>query len=115
MSDLWVPIVAMLSIATVIIVGLSLSAYYRKNMQATLQKHLDNGGTLNAELLSQLGTSTTSYQGDRRKGLVLVAAGLACLVAGWSTNDLDVGLMFGVFPSFIGIAFLVSAYLSKDE
>jgi hypothetical protein len=115
MSDLWVPITAMLSISIVIIVGLALSAHHKKHLQLTLQKHLENGGTLTSELLGQLGTSPSSRHGDRRKGLVLVSAGLACLVAGWSVGDLDVGIMFGVFPVFIGVAFLISAYLTNDE
>ena len=113
MSELWIPITAMICVAIVTLANLILSAQAKKAVQKTLQQHLENGGLLSPELLKHLGASPNSGKTELKKGLILISAGLACLAAGLASGNLTIGLVFGVFPLFIGLAFCIAALLNK--
>lgn len=114
MNDLWVPITAMLCVTAVIVVNVVFSARHKKLIQDTLQRQLDNGGSLTPELVKQLGGEPSSKQRDLRRGLAFMGIGLACFVSGWLISDANVGAAFGVFPLFLGIALLVASRLNAD-
>lgn len=113
MSDLWIPIIGMICIALVVITNQVLAARGKQQTHRTLQQHLANGGLLTTELLQQLGATPASWKTDLRKGLMLIALGLACVVAGGVADNLLLGIVFGVFPLFIGLAFGVVALLNR--
>lgn len=114
MSEIWIPIIGMVSVTLIIVVNLILSAKHQKQVQTTLQKQLDNGGVLTPELLTKLGVDAGSRQRDMRRGIALVSLGLACFVAGLVVGLLKVGAVFGVFPLFLGLALLMSARIASN-
>lgn len=113
MSELWIPITAMICVAIVTVANLILSAHVKKAVQKTLQQHLENGGLLTPDLLKHLGANPDSSKTELKKGFVLTSVGIACLAAGFASSNLTIGLVFGVFPLFIGFAFCITALLNK--
>ncbi|GGO65832.1 DUF6249 domain-containing protein [Bowmanella pacifica] len=112
MSDLWIPITGMICIAAVVLTNLVLSARHKGQVHQTLQQHLSNGGQLSVELLQQMGATPSGWKTDLRKGLILIALGLACLAAGAVVNNASLGMVFGVFPLFTGLAFCIAARIN---
>ncbi|EKE83715.1 DUF6249 domain-containing protein [Idiomarina xiamenensis] len=115
MSELWIPILGIVCIALIVLANLWLSGSDKKRLQKTLQKHMDNGGELSPDLLRQLGTNVSTHRVDRRRGIILVALGLACFTAGLISNNLIVGAVFGVFPLFVGSALCILVLIDKNE
>ncbi|MBY6064684.1 DUF6249 domain-containing protein [Pseudidiomarina sediminum] len=114
MSDLWIPIIGIICIALIIVSSLYLSAREKQQLHKTLQQHLSNGGELSPALLQQLGANVDMAKRDRRKGILLVALGVACIVSGALSGHFVIGAVFGVFPLFVGSAFYILALQSND-
>jgi hypothetical protein len=115
MSELWIPILAISSVAIIVLAALLLAARNKSQLHNTLQKHLENSGELSPALLQQLGAYGQNYKSDLRRGLIFTALGIACVVAGAVSGNIASGAMFGVFPLFVGGAYCIIAFINKDE
>ena len=110
MVELYIPIVMF------VVLGIVLLGYFywnhknRSNVMDTVQKALDMGGELNAELLQQLGAAANPRVRDMRRGIVFLSLGIGGLLCSLFFADADVvnGIRAGsVFPLMLGIGFLI--------
>jgi len=117
MAGEWIPIVFF------IVLGVILLGYFywnyknRSHVMETVQKALDMGGELNAELLQQLGAAGDPRIRDMRRGIVFLALGIAGLLCSLFFAEADVvnGIRAGaVFPLMLGVGFLLVWRLNKD-
>lgn len=115
MSELWIPIIGIICIALVIIASLYLGTREKTQLHKTLQQHLDNGGELTPMLLQQMGANVSQAKRDRRKGALLTSIGLSCFAGGYISGFTTVGVVFGVFPLFVGFAFCCLSLFIENE
>ncbi len=114
--EVFIPIVAMLASAAVLISFFYLSHRNKKAIQDTIRHSIDQGNPLTPEILEKLGTNHSPRVKDLRRGIVLAALGLAFMLAGLIVNDPDgtVGMMVsGMFPLMVGLGFLLVWKLNR--
>lgn len=115
MEALWIPIIGTISTAVVV----SLFFYFRNKtkteIQLTIRQSLDKGANLTPELIEKLSISTSPKVTDLRRGVVLVALGIACILAGWIGDGMQEGTAIGMFPLMLGIGFLAVWKMNKYE
>jgi len=111
-SDL-VPILVPLALFTAVAVVFSLYFHYRyktrRDLQSTIKAVIEQGQELTPELLERLGQQARPAGSDLRRGVVLVAVGVALAALGSLVGEEEaVGpmLAFGMFPFILGIAYL---------
>lgn len=113
----------MVPIILFIVLGFIALGYFywnHRNRQAvmdTVQKALETGGELSAELLAQLGAAVNPRARDLRRGVIFLALGIAGLLCSLFFNDPDVvgGIRAGsVFPLLLGGGFLLVWKLNSD-
>lgn len=115
MSDLWIPIAALISFTIMVIANVVSSSMTKKEVQLTIRQLLDQGQNLTPEILEKLGTFKSQKIIDLRRGLTLVSLGLACIFAGIIFSEIRTGLAIGVFPLLLGIAFFICWKINQDE
>lgn len=115
MSDLWIPIAALISFTIMVIANVVSSSMTKKEIQLTIRQLLDQGQNLTPEILEKLGTFKSQKIIDLRRGLTLVSLGLACIFAGIIFSEIRTGLAIGVFPLLLGIAFFICWKINQDE
>ena len=111
-----IPISAFIATALVIIVCLYVSHKNKTQIQETIRLSLDKGDALTPELLESLGTSGSARVKDLRRGVILAAIGVACILGGLIANDVDAFTGFsiiGMFPLLVGSGFLLVWKLNR--
>jgi peptidoglycan/LPS O-acetylase OafA/YrhL len=114
--EAFIPIVALLAVAAVLISFFYLSHKNKKVIQDTIRHSIEQGNPLTPELLEKLATSHSPRVKDLRRGVVLASLGVAFMLAGLLVNDPDgtVGMMVaGMFPLMMGLGFLVVWKLNR--
>jgi hypothetical protein len=117
MVELYIPIVMFVMLGIVLLGYFYWNHKNRSHVMATVQKALDMGGELNADLLQQLGAAGDPRIRDMRRGIVFLALGIAGLLCSLFFADPDVvnGIRAGsVFPLMLGIGFLIVWRLNED-
>ena len=117
MVELYIPIVMFVMLGIVLLGYFYWNHKNRSNVMDTVQKALDMGGELNAELLQQLGAAGNPRVRDMRRGIVFLALGVAGLLCSLFFADADVvnGIRAGsVFPLMLGVGFLIVWRLNED-
>jgi len=86
-------------------------------LHATLRKLVEAGHPLTPEMLEKLDRSPEPRAVDQRIGFVLIALGLAVIVAAAlnGTDDLRDLAALSIFPLFVGAALLLRLRLSKTR
>ncbi|MBT8058660.1 MAG: hypothetical protein KJO33_03630 [Gammaproteobacteria bacterium] len=106
-----------------VVLGIIFVAYYywnhknRNSVMETVQKAIEAGGELNAELLAQLGAAVNPRIRDLRRGVIFLALGVAGLLCSLFFPEPDVvnGIRAGsMFPLLLGVGFLIVWKLNKD-
>ncbi len=115
---LLVPVTLFIALATVF--GLYYYFRYktRKDLQATVQTVVEKGQELTPELLERLGQPAKPAKSDLRRGVTLMATGLAIGVFGLTIGEPDAVrplLAFGLFPFILGLAFMGLWYFGGKE
>jgi len=90
----------------------------RQELQLTIRATLDSGQALSSELLEQLTAALQPQRNDFRRGVILLAIGLAFICLAFVMDDEGVtGPMLGVsaFPIFTGFAYLLMGYLGQKS
>ena len=85
-------------------------------MHKTLRKAIEQGQTLDPELIEQLDRAPRPGVADHRIGLVLIALALALFIASALNPGQDNYrqlITIGLFPLLVGAALLARPYLSK--
>jgi hypothetical protein len=89
----------------------------RQNVMETVQKAIETGGEFSPELLSQLGAAVNPRVRDLRRGIILLALGVAGLLCSLFFDIADVvnGIRAGsMFPLLLGGGFLLVWKMNKD-
>lgn len=110
MSDDWIPIILFLSIAAVAITWLLLSHRNKVALLSTIEKSINGGTPMTPEMLERISYNQSPRVKDLRRGVVLMALGLAGIMAGYLSGDVDARtpfLMISMLPLFMGAGFLV--------
>jgi hypothetical protein len=115
MSEIWIPIIATVCFTAIIITLSVLNSRHKSRVQSTIQLLLEKGEQITPELLDKLGTHRSQKIIDLRRGLALVALGLACILSGLVLQDLPTGVAFGVFPLMLGLAFLLTWKINQPN
>jgi hypothetical protein len=117
MVEVLIPIAMFIMLAVVLLGYFYWNHKNRADVMNTVQKALDKGGELNAELLQQLGAAGDPRIRDMRRGIVFFALGIAGLLCSLFFADPDIvnGIRAGsVFPLMVGIGFLLVWRLNKE-
>ena len=117
MVELYIPIVMFVMLGVVLLGYLFWNHRNRAHVMETVQKALDMGGELNADLLQALGAAGDPRVRDMRRGIVFLALGIAGLLCSLFFADPEVvnGIRAGsVFPLMLGIGFLIVWRLNED-
>ena len=117
MSGEMVPIILFLVLGVVVLGYFYWNHKNRADIMATVQKAVDSGSTLSAELLTQLGAAVNPRIRDLRRGVLFLAVGVAGLLASLFFEDPD--LLAGIralslFPLLMGGGFLRVWKLDRD-
>lgn len=113
----------MIPIVMFIMIGVAVLGYFywnhknRADIMATVQKALDSGSELSAELLTQLGAAVNPRIRDLRRGVLFLAVGIAALLCSLFFDDPEVvnGVRAGsMFPLLLGAGFLLVWKLNRD-
>lgn len=83
-----------------------------QELQSTIRIMIEKGSQVPTELLSPP-EKNTKYQEDIRKGLILLFLGIAIPIAMVISQPENKGWVWGLIPLSIGLAYLISARLSK--
>ena len=87
-------------------------------MHQTLRKSIEQGQTLDAELIERMNKTPDPGAIDQRIGFVLVALALALITAGLIQGDMEKMRNMAtaaVFPFFVGSAVLLRLRLAADR
>lgn len=114
MEELLIPIFGIIFVfgAPVAIVALAMRAYSRKRalMHETLNKMIDSGQPVAAELIAAFDASKPSNHLD--KGIILLCAALGLAFFLWVFFDSQFASIAAI-PGFLGLAFLILHTLDK--
>ena len=123
-----VPVVLFLMIGAIIVGNRYFRHKERTQMQDTLRAAYERGQTVQPELLAMMTTDprplkpTYGPERDLRRGLFWIAWALALLAAGGAfyyydpSNDTTGAFMgFACFPGFVGLAYLINYFLTRDK
>ena len=110
-EGLWVPVVAMVSVAVVFCALFWFRYKNKEGMQQTFRAALEKGEKLTPEIIDSLGHSKAPKHKDLRLGVIWIAVAIGFSAFGFGIpDDEDVARIFlGIasFPLVIGIAYLI--------
>lgn len=118
MEDILVPIAMFIMVFGIAAVVMFFRFRSRQELQLTVRSAIDSGQALSAEVLEELTAALHPKKNDLRRGMVLVAIGLAFVAFAYAVGrDQAVGPLLGIsaFPFFTGIAYLVLWFLNRDQ
>jgi hypothetical protein len=113
----------MIPMVLFVVLGVIAVAYFywnhknRQSVMDTVQKAIETGGELSADLLSQLGAAVNPRIRDLRRGIIFLSLGIAGLLCSLFFGDPEVvnGIRAGsMFPLLLGAGFLLVWKLNKD-
>ncbi len=107
--EIWIPIVMVLVIGGVFFAFYLFRYKTNHDLQQTVRAAIEQGQQLTPEVLDRLGRPTPRPHADLRRGVVLVALGVAVAVFGFALNEDDAirpMIAIGAFPAIIGVAYL---------
>lgn len=113
----------LIPIVMFVVLGLVVLGYFywnhrnRRDIMHTVQKTIESGGHLSAELLAQLGAAVNPRVRDLRRGVVFLALGVAGLLSSLFFDFTEVvnGIRAGsMFPLLLGVGFLLVWKLHRD-
>ena len=106
----WVGIVFFLCIFGAITIVMLFRYRGKQETQQTLRKAIDQGQTLSEDMIRALSGGVPAANRDLRRGIVLIAVGIAVYGFGFLLDDDDASTVFygaGLFPLLVGGAYLL--------
>ncbi|MEG2802879.1 DUF6249 domain-containing protein [Stenotrophomonas sp.] len=107
MDSNFIPVIGVICIVVMLITFSIINSRNQAEVQRTLRAALERGVALDPALVAQMNTSRPSPNNDLRRGLVIIAIGLAAALAGVITGAMMEFSTVAVFPLFMGLAFLL--------
>jgi hypothetical protein len=114
----WIPIILFIVIGFIAAVYFYWNSRNRQSIMDTVQKAMDNGKELTPELLIHMGAAVSPRARDLRRGIVILAIGIATLLCSMFFDDPEIisGIRAGsMFPLFVGAGFLLVWKLNAKE
>ena len=104
-----------LAVVALFLIGQVSRVMRNRALHATLRKSVETGQPLTPELVENLDRAPEPGAADQRIGFVLIALGLAALVAAAisGSNDLRDIAAVSMFPLFVGAALLLRLRLAN--
>lgn len=105
-----VPIILFIMVGIVICAHFYFNTRLEELKQRTLQKALDSGLPLTPVFLETVGQSFDAKLRDLRRGVILIALGLAVLIFGYAASELNPDVpvsAFSLFPLLVGFGYLL--------
>ncbi len=115
MSGIWVPVVGTICMAFILITYFILNSKNKADIQQTIREALDKGSELTPELIEKMNISRSPKVADLRRGIVLIALGIAAMLAGSISGDTEEMMAIGMFPLLLGAGFLTVWKINKYE
>ena len=118
MEGLWIPIVLFIVSGFVAVSFFHFNNKNRNAVMETIQRAMDTGSDLSADLLAKLGAALNPSFRDLRRGVVILSLGIAGLLCSMFFDDPDVisGVRAGsMFPLMVGAGFLLVWKLNRDK
>jgi hypothetical protein len=117
MSEELIPIVMFVMLGLVVLGYFYWNHRNRRDIMQTVQKTIESGGQLSAELLAQLGAAVNPRVRDLRRGVIFLALGVAGLLCSlfFDIEQVVNGIRAGsMFPLLLGAGFLLVWKLNRD-
>ena len=117
MSGEMVPIILFIVTGFVVVGYFYWNHKNRADIMGTVQKALDSGSALSAELLAQLGAAVNPRIRDLRRGVLFLAVGIAGVLCSLFFDEPEVvsGIRAGsMVPLLLGAGFLLVWKLNRD-
>ena len=115
MDGIYIPIIGLVSIAAMFITFSLLNSRNQVEVQRTLRAALERGTPLTPDLVAQLNTNRPSAATDLRRGIIITSIGVAAAIAGVITGSMIEFATVAVFPTFMGLGFLLVWKLEQKE
>ncbi|QQP97291.1 DUF6249 domain-containing protein [Lysobacter enzymogenes] len=115
MDGIYIPIIAVLSIAAMFITFSILNSRNQTEVQRTLRTALEKGTPLTAELVAQMNTNRPSRRTDLRRGIIIISIGVAAALAGVITGSMTEFATVAAFPICMGLGFLLVWKLDQND
>ncbi len=119
--EIMIPLTVFASLAITIISYFSFSHKNKVATLKTIEKAVENGTNLTPELLEKLSNTKAAQPAkvkDLRRGIWMLALGVACFVASFMFSDSEPQEVFrviGIFPAFLGAGFLLVWKLNRYQ
>ena len=114
MSDTWIPITLAICLMLIIIASLYFANKYKSEVQQTIRAALDKNSQLTPEHIAQINKVKSGQIADLRRSVFLLALGIAISLAGLLLNISHYALPIAIFPTMLGLGYLLVWWLNKD-
>jgi hypothetical protein len=116
-EDILVPFIVFASIASVFWAGFRYSASKRKAALDTVRAVVEKTGEASPELIQAIGADVIRKNEDLRKGMLLLAIGVAIIGAGALVSGELSGAVLGtaLFPGLIGAVYVVFHFMNEND
>lgn len=120
-EDILIPLAFFVMVGTVFWIIFHNGQKKQAAFHETVRKAIEAGSPLSQDLIQALGTPRKAN--DLRRGLILLALGVACVIFGvmLGVGDRDpfeemaIGLGIGAFPGLIGLVLIGYHFLAKNQ
>lgn len=116
MAGEWIPIILFICFTVVLVSYFYLSHKNKLSILGTIEKSIESGNPLTPEMLDKISKVTPARVKDLRRGIVLMALGLAAMVASFLFSHEDPAEVFRILsllPLFVGAGFLLVWKLNR--
>lgn len=113
-----IPIAVFIAGAVIIFTIMYFKYKARSDLQVTIRQAIEKGNELTPELLERMSEPKQKTSSDLRRGMIAIAIGIAFALFGIIIDEQDavrplIGI--GMFPTLVGIAYLVLWRTSDRE
>lgn len=112
MNGIYIPVIGLICLTILLITFAFLNSRNQMEIQTTIRALLDSGATVSSDVIDKITAGKSREKQDLRRGIFVIAFGLAIIVAGFITGAVTEFATIAVFPLFIGGAFLITKNLN---
>jgi hypothetical protein len=114
MNDLWIPITLAICLTIILLAYFYFNSRNRIEVQKTIRDAISKGGELTPEHIAEISNIKPSKMTDLRRGIILLALGVAILLAGVLLGFTENMAAIAMFPIMLGCGFLTTWKLNSN-